>query len=261
MADRFFLYLKEYAHAQTWVSGGNVPIVRASDYRRSERRGVYTQDELLTREVYGFPPQIAEHMIGAFGGGIYMTDCKVDTPSFKGCIQFAHASSEIRDSHIFCFSRTLSKNLLEKFENKAVVVEIIDPIRLFDHVSKQMTPVGAFEDLVYTNALDRGDFLKSVEDSWQCEARMMWPSAENPANEKSVHIPTGIARIIDLPIEEEVQGQPLIARQTSAGLDQKCGVRQAVEAGYYDHIEPSPLHSSLRKVQKRTFQPGRGRRR
>ncbi len=40
-----YLYLETKEYAETWVSGGKIPIKLASCYRKDERSGIYTPDE------------------------------------------------------------------------------------------------------------------------------------------------------------------------------------------------------------------------
>lgn len=182
-----FLYLKEEWMADTWVSGGVVPLCVASTYRKSERKGTATPDENLqstvdedVREL----PFYSDHMnlknVIVIGGSKPIT--------------FIEGSRWIEDGLVFCLSNALPTwRTMKRFDKKCCVC-IEDVSALKNLLDTQIGVISESGDCAYTWGHRKNHFLKSCEDRWMAEHRFFWRGCVGA----NVHLPSGVATRVPL---------------------------------------------------------------
>jgi len=190
-----YLYLDRSEYVETWLNGGEVPFFPARKYLSDERKGTLTPDEILQENWEGVERQDLDRMgIHVPTGSVrnlQFIDCSYNGSSFPD----THISSYFEDVALFCCSRSLSMELMERFEKKAVV-EIVSLNFLINQIEDSVGEPCRFGYVSYTNTKRRSHFLKSSDDSWQDEYRIVIPWVEQtPVN---IGIPAGIAKLIDL---------------------------------------------------------------
>lgn len=182
-----YLYLTRPEWAETWISGGTVPIALASTYHSVERAGTLTPDENL---IHDSPVDIASLRQSGFHfenvKGLTFTG---NTSNGRPLPDFKNASYYFEDGLILSFSNALSANLCERL-GKVTCVEVLDVDSLKVCIDSQLGVVGTAMDCKYTSDHQRNHFLKSVHDEWQQEFRIFWPGTES----RTVILPPGLAR-------------------------------------------------------------------
>lgn len=186
-----FLYLTKVEWVSAWIFGGVIPLSLASKYKRMDRDGIYTPDENLVHDsivdlrslspfvVFGDSPNIEDfNASNNFANGVRMPDVK-------------NASLYIEDGLIQSFCNVFDLNVMRRFEKKACV-RIFDIDKLREVLDKGLGSRAMHGDCRYTKDHQRGHFLKSVEDSWQCEYRFYWAGRE----ERLIKLPAGIAEVV-----------------------------------------------------------------
>lgn len=189
-----YLYLTRPGWADAWINGGSVPISPASKYLSQDRRGIMTPDEVRQRHVSFLSPGALETAEELGGGYIAFENCSIryedgtEEEVARGWVE-----SEEQDALILCFSRLLSRSLMRRL-NKRTVVRILDMNFLKSSVDDQLGTTGFLGDVEYTIGPDRSHFLKSMEDAWQAETRMMFRPSE--IVETLIHIPPGLGEVV-----------------------------------------------------------------
>lgn len=182
-----YLYLTRPEWAETWVSGGQVPIALASTYRSVDRVGTMTPDENL---IHDAPVDIASLRHSGFHfenvKGLTFTG---NTLNGQLLPSFENANYYTEDGLILSFSNVLSFDICARL-GKAACVEILDVDALKAAIDDQLGVAGTAKNCTYTADHRRDHFLKSVHDEWQHEFRIFWPLCEG----RNVLLPHGMAR-------------------------------------------------------------------
>lgn len=200
--NKTFLYLTKKEFATAWVEGGTIPVSLASKYRSLERDGIYTPDENIARKLTGVPEDkfkrivdIDESKLGKGSSvnvniGNFFEDDKLVGKDIEYKAKFV-------DGYILSFSHTASEEVMEKFKDKEVCLEIFNLQELEDEISSQLNIKGIIDKCKYTDGKDRDVFLKSVHDSWQDELRIYWEPVEaDPKQQLSVNIKAGTGKVL-----------------------------------------------------------------
>ncbi|MEN8605446.1 hypothetical protein [Enterobacter hormaechei] len=184
-----YLYLTKKNWIHPWITGGVVPLYRASKYISDERKGVYTPDENLI--------DTSTHDKKDF------SDLFVITGNSRLTVQdFYHKGSyyehvvfdqKIENGLVLCLANTKSREIAIGL-GKEACVEILDVELLKRHLDKQIGVNGIMKPCEYTSGHNRNHFLKSSKDAWQDEYRIFWPEVES----LRVSIPSGIAKHVKL---------------------------------------------------------------
>lgn len=190
-----YLYLNEPSHAETWVNGGEIPINPASTYKKDDRKGIFTPDENLIHksemDMMGLGPGVFFDPAGSYRN-ITMIDCDFGA----GPVNVTAADYYHDDGLILSFSRSLSREVMDRFENKKVCVKISSVDKLRKVLDKRLGCKSVYGDCKYTNDHQRNHFLKSVEDEWQQEYRMFWKAG---VKTRWAKIPGGLAEVVTVP--------------------------------------------------------------
>lgn len=190
---RLFIYLNETEHADTWLEGGQIPILPASHYRKKERKGIHTPDELL---IYNSPIPIES--LENYGISIRgaVKDCSfIDCKSNGFRIPDIHNLSHYEeDALVLCFCKSSREELAERFGGKQACVEIQSIKNLKRYIDRQLGYRGELRECKYTNDHQRNHFLKSEQDAWQEEVRIIW-KVHNPAK-RWVKVKPGTAKLV-----------------------------------------------------------------
>ena len=154
------------------------------------------------------------------GGSVRVIECSVESASGRKFFEHVTVDGFERDCLILSFSKTLSIEQMHRFEGKRAVVRLIDPSRLLLEINDQLGVRGDMREVEYTRGLDRGDFLKSIEDGWQSEVRMRWPTDDG--QQRTVTLSAGHAELIDLgtatPVEGDIPKYQRVTPQTETAL-------------------------------------------
>lgn len=173
-----YLYLEKEEWADAWINGGEIPINLASKYKDSVRDGVMTPDENLNRnlqnlddEAFGQIAKINEQGIGKnskinINIGTFVSDGVLKGENIKYTARY-------EDAYILSFSYTRSKALMERL-GKTVCVEIKNLDKIRRQISSQIGLKGMVRRCEYTEDGNRHSYLKSTEDAWQDEVRIIW---------------------------------------------------------------------------------------
>lgn len=186
-----YLYLNEYWHVDTWVSGGVIPINPASTYRSMEREGIYTPDENIIHksnvDLLSLSPFIG---FGPNGGvkNLNIINCRMGGKLIPDIVGADYYSE---DGLILSFSHRLTKIVAKKMRKKACV-KILDIFSLKESLDAQLGVISEARDCEYTLGHERNHFLKSELDSWQEEFRLFWPLTAKV----EVTVPKGTAELI-----------------------------------------------------------------
>jgi hypothetical protein len=191
--------------AEGWVNGGNVPIFPSQKYLSEERSGTQTPDEVLQRSHYARNIEQRNVISSFFRGNVSIRDCDFDFPQFKGHIARAFQREFEEEALILCFSRVLSHDTRRRL-GKEIAIRIDDPAALLRVVSEQIGIAGEIGVVGYTRGPERGHFVKSFEDAYMAEVRMIWKIPEPEKTE--VAIPGGLVTYIPLEMIPDVLFAP-----------------------------------------------------
>lgn len=188
---KLYRYLTKLEHAEAYINGGEIPLFPARNYLADERSGIFTPDEVLQQSLTNAPIE-AINALGVIKDDATVRILGGDVIVGNSHYKNVHYYRGTEDSLILCFATKLDKNLASKL-GKAVCVEILDIDILAIAISKQLGVQAESGNCAYTETADRNHFLKSTEDSWQEEYRMVWRGLK----EKTfVTIPPGIGKNI-----------------------------------------------------------------
>lgn len=227
MNEALYLYLTKPEWAEAWVQGGSVPISPASKYLSAQRSGTSTPDEVVQRYVDGTVDSAGMDMAQSFVRGLRgmsFKDCTVVGPDGRAGV-ITSAEYVYEDALVLCFSRSLSRRLMERL-GKAAVVALGDLDLLKRSLDEQIGSEGRYGAVQYTKSADRGHVLKGWDDRWQAEARFWWPQRD--CREVVVSVAGG-AKLLAL-----------------ADVPEDDGFVEAAGYERYDELKaaPSPLLSS-----------------
>jgi hypothetical protein len=186
---KLYRYLTKLEYAQVYINGGEIPIFPARSYLADERSGIFTPDEVLQQNLVNAPIE-AIHALGKISGyaRIKFTNCSMTFADSN--FTNVHYNRNEEDSLILCFATKLDKKLAEKLE-KCICVEILNIDLLISEITKQLGVQPESGHCAYTEFDDRNHFLKSIEDSWQEEYRIVWKGLKDKV---VVSIPSGIGK-------------------------------------------------------------------
>lgn len=186
---KLYRYLIKAEHADAYINGGEIPLFPAGSYLSEERKGIFTPDEVLQQSLTNAPIE-AINALGQISGdaSITISGCNITigNNTFKNVNYFRGTE----DSLVLCFATKLDRNLAEKF-GKTVCVEILEVELLIFEISKQLGIQPESGHCTYTDKADRNHFLKSTEDSWQEEYRIVWKGMKEKI---VVKIPAGTGK-------------------------------------------------------------------
>jgi hypothetical protein len=168
-----YLYLTKKEWARAWIHGGIVPLNPASFYKSDRRGGTSTPDENIERSLRGISERDFEG-IGKIHPGakvnIQIGEVVIDGETRGADVLF---KQEHWDGVILSTCNVYDKCIADRLEKKACV-EIQNIEKLQKEIDDQLRVTSRAEECEYTKSSDRGPFLKSVEDSWQEEYRILW---------------------------------------------------------------------------------------
>ena len=189
--QRYFLYLTKREWADSWINGGVVPLSMTTKYISAERDGIYTPDEDFHRRTIGAPDWAVDRAFNIEGGTFHFQgDITINGDSFKNVKHSQFAEPAL----VLCLSTECSATLAARFK-KEVCIEILDLQSLKDNLDKQVGIVGEPNYCEYTETKNRGHFMKSVDDAWQKEYRIIWPRV---TEERQVSITRGFCKLMEL---------------------------------------------------------------
>jgi hypothetical protein len=200
--QRLFLYLGKLEWADTWCNGGTIPVFPASHYLSLERRGIHTPDEVNQKSIFGRGEEARRAVNRLFSvdhGELSVRGIEIWDSTGRHHIN--HTIRNVKeDANILSFSRILDRELMKRLGGKEVVVEILDFHHMKHVLDDQMGSISEFGNCDYTSGIDRNHFLKSTEDEWQAEFRLVWKIPSIPKFEQAeirqVSLPSRIARLI-----------------------------------------------------------------
>lgn len=187
----FYLYLNEHWHADTWVSGGLIPINPASTYRSMEREGIFTPDENLIHKAEVDLMSLSPFLSiapGAHIRGLTMTNNYMNGVRMPDVNDVQYY---LDDGLILSFSTRLTGVLAKKMKKKACV-KILNIDLLKSSLDEQLGVKSEAELCRYTRGHERNHFLKSELDSWQAEFRLFWPITKKV----EVSVASGTAELV-----------------------------------------------------------------
>lgn len=204
-----YLYLEKPKFVDNWINGAEIPLFMASKYKSNERKGIETPDELIQSKINGVNShedyELIKSMFGGPQGGMLNNQSKNITIKFNQLtVKDGHSErvvgknisieKDYNNALIFCLSTKLCRNLSNKL-NKSFCIEIMDFNKLKCIMDDQIGEIGTAKHISYTKDLNRNEFLKSDEDEWQQEFRIVWKGVKN---EMKIKIPGGLCREIML---------------------------------------------------------------
>ena len=190
---KLYRYLAKPEYVDAYINGGNIPLFSARNYLATERSGIFTPDEVLQQSFINAPIEAMNALVQASGDArvqIVAKNVIIGNSTYKNVRYYR--STE--DSLILCFATKLDKNLAEKL-GKTVCVEILKVDLLISEISKQLGVQAESGNCTYTETADRNHFLKSIQDSWQEEYRIVWRGLKEKA---IVSIPAGIGKEVKI---------------------------------------------------------------
>jgi hypothetical protein len=176
-SDKKYLYLTKEEWISAWVKGGEIPLSLASSYLASERAGTKTPDEVRHRSLRGISDRDFEQVakIGPKSTvSIQARRVVIGGQEVGRNVQF---SQRHLDHVVLCLSNSFSKAIMDRLGKRACV-EIADWEQLVKAINQQIWVTGTGGRVDYTVSADRNPFLKSEEDQWQDEFRIVWPSQQ-----------------------------------------------------------------------------------
>lgn len=199
---KLYLYLTKREWSKTWIEGGTIPLNLASKYLSDNRSGINTPDENNQREL----KNLDEKLLGLIGN---MDDVPTKGKnSFKIDIGKISLDDKVvaknvqykrffEDGYILSFSTKLEKSIMQKL-GKEACVEILDFVKLFEHLNSQIEINGVHKKCEYTKGENRNVFLKSIKDEWQHEYRFYWKTNNNKISNETIklHILPNTAHLI-----------------------------------------------------------------
>ena len=170
-----FLYLNEIEHANAWENGGSIPLFNCEKYIAIERKGIKTPDEAFIRTKHQIDEKTVQFLESRIEKEITIAAGKLILPN---TIVINNYAQTYESGLILCFSHIGTSEQMKRFEKKAYVRILADLNLLFLSISIQLKIKGYMQDCTYTQTTKRDQFTKFVDDNWQSEFRMFWPSLE-----------------------------------------------------------------------------------
>ena len=198
-AEAKYLYLPQKSYADTWINGGDVPIYPASRYLDTVRDGTKTPDEVMQKSITGASMNfLVEHRIleiapGASVASLVFEDCVFNGVRVPGRIEI---DQHPEHSLILCMSNAYDLTIMKRLGHKAGL-RIPSVASLKACIDSQIGAESMCGRVEYTTELgNRGHFLKSTDDQWQNEYRLVWVGDDLGAEAKWVTLDAGLAEPI-----------------------------------------------------------------
>ena len=223
-----YVYLPKEWMIKTWTDGGELPIRLSSTYKADERSGQMTPDENLILDS-NMPLRQAKELGFEFGENVRF--CRISNcMGPNGPIPDIFVAEHRReDGLVLCFANSFSTAIAARF-NRRFCVRIDNLEALKTSIDKQLGVQGISGDCKYTIDHNRNHFLKYIDDAWQDEFRIIWPTIRN---EVTVVLPPNCASVVGIsefkhtPLDELKRVSSLYAAQL-AEVDQKGPRRRPV---------------------------------
>ena len=191
---KLYVYLTEKEWVSTWTNGGTIPLFLASNYKKDYRKGTFTPDENRIKQLDGCDDKNHHEMINVvrsvFGNSTgnfiarnnsYFVDGRSVAPP---TLMYTQKNEDVL---ILCLSTECNKSLADRL-GKEACVEILDIEKFKTNIDDQLGIVGQKFLCQYTSTENRHHFLKSTEDAWQKEYRIIW----KVAHKCEVDLPAGL---------------------------------------------------------------------
>lgn len=195
-AEPKYLYLREKAYAETWINGGDVPINPAALYLDTVRDGTRTPDEVMQRSITGGSMNfLTESGFLRIAPGATVTGLVLENNTIYGMRMPGRIEIDQHPEHslILCMSNVYDVAIMERLGHKAAV-RIPSVAALKACLDPQVGADSMCGRVDYTTELgNRGHFLKSTDDRWQNEYRLVWVSDGLGAEAKWVTLEAGLA--------------------------------------------------------------------
>ncbi|MGS5088590.1 hypothetical protein ACVC7V_19085 [Hydrogenophaga sp. A37] len=187
-----YVYLQEEWMIKTWTDGGKLPIKPSSTYKSEERAQQMTPDENLILNS-NISLQDASRAGCDFEGNISLVSFERNRYSSGKPVPDIYIR-ELRHENglVLCFANSFSNAIAARF-NRKFCVRIDNIEALKTTIDKQLGAQGISSDCNYTIDHNRSHFLKHIDDAWQDEFRIFWPTLKE---ERTVEIPPGSASAV-----------------------------------------------------------------
>ncbi|GAA1148995.1 hypothetical protein [Nocardioides aquiterrae] len=198
-----YLYLAEQAYADTWINGGDVPIYPASRYLDTVRDGTKTPDEVMQKSITGASMNfLSENRILKIGPGAAVTGLVFENCTFNGVRVPGRIEINQYPEHslILCMSNVYDVAIMERLGHKAAL-RIPSVAALKACIDPQIGADSMCGRVDYTSESgNRGHFLKSTDDQWQNEYRLVWVGDGLGAEAKWVTLAAGLAEPLSVDV-------------------------------------------------------------
>lgn len=191
-----YLYLARPEYAQTWVHGGTVPLMPARTYRSVERHRTQTPDEVMQKSIRGMK------MAQLKGAVEFSAEGTIEGFVMERCVVNGHRidrgtyAQRPEEAVILCMSNSLNPGLLARL-GKSVAVKIPAVGALQECLDPQVGVPSLRGKVSYTREEgNRHHFLKSLEDQWQDEYRLVWTGPGLGLEPIEVAISAGLAEMV-----------------------------------------------------------------
>lgn len=187
-----YVYLPQEWMVKTWIDGGKLPIKPSITYKSDERKQQMTPDENLVLHS-NMSLQDAHQLGFDFQGHMQFISFSNNVTSTGQTIPDIYIR-ELKEENglVLCFANSYSKSIAARFDRK-FCVRINDIELLKNTIENQLGATGISGNCNYTIDHNRNTFLKHIEDAWQDEFRIFWPTLKD---EVLVDIPQGSATAV-----------------------------------------------------------------
>lgn len=190
-----YVYLEHESFVNTWLDGGILPLVPMSAHRGEERLRQKTPDENLILNA-NMPLEEIRKLGFSFDRPTSMfgiADCVRSDGTPIPDIFVGELMEE--DGLALCFANSLSGAIAARFNRKFCVrIENIDAFKAA--LDAILGAQGVSGSCSYTINHNRNHFLKHIEDAWQDEFRIIWPTLKSA---RTVKLPPGFATSVVVP--------------------------------------------------------------
>lgn len=188
-----YLYLGEASWSEPWIDGGKIPLFAASKYLSSERAGTQTPDELKHFRWDGADPSDFAGVISIEG---MCQDIQIHNCSINGkAIPSTRIDNYIEDAYVFCASTVASLEIQSRL-GKVCCIEVTDGKGLVNHLEAVTDKEIFYGPVRYTADSERSHFMKSVDDQWMSEYRIIIPKVDKPSLE--LQLPPNIGKLFEI---------------------------------------------------------------
>lgn len=190
-----YVYLEHESFVNTWVDGGILPLVPMSAHRGEERLHQKMPDENLILNA-NMPLEEVRKLGFSF-------DRTMSMFGIENCVRSDSTPipdifvGELReeDGLALCFANSLSGAIAARFNRKFCVrIENINAFKAA--LDAILGAQGVSGGCSYTINHNRNHFLKHIEDAWQDEFRIIWPTLKSA---RTIKLPPGFATSVVVP--------------------------------------------------------------